>query len=395
MVLPLQGLRVVDLTKNFAGPFCTLILSDLGAEVIKVEKPVQGDETRSWGPPFIDGVSYYFLSLNRGKKSIVLNLKTREAQMIVRQLVRDADIFVESFRPGTLSQYGLDYRSLRRVNKALVYCSISGFGQTGPYRDRPGYDLVAFAMSGIMSTTGEEGRPSIRVSVPVADIAAGHYSATAILACVSRRLVTGRGDYIDISLLDSIVSWLSYNATYYFATGTEPPRMGSAHPSIVPYQAFKCKDRELVVAVGNDQQWKALCKAVDLEQLSEDSRFATNPKRVRNRKILIPILAKRLGKNTAAQLHRKLLRARVPSTPVYRVANVARDVHLRQRKMIVKSARGPLQLALPFKFTQKSAAKTGTSPRLGQDTSKILKELGYSAAAIENLRSKGILSIAG
>src|SRR5712692_839154 len=232
MALPLKGLRVIDLTKDFAGPFCTMILSDLGAEVIKVEKPGSGDETRAWGPPFVKGLSYYFLSLNRGKKSITLDLKTSEAQKIIRQLVQDSDILVESFRPGILAQYRLDFRRLRRVNKALVYCSISGFGQTGPYRDRPGYDLVAFALSGIMSTTGEEGRPPIRVSVPVADIAAGQYASTAILAVLSKRLVTGRGDYIDISLLDSIVSWLAYNSTYYFATGKQPSRLGSAHPSI-------------------------------------------------------------------------------------------------------------------------------------------------------------------
>ena len=254
MVLPLKGLRVIDLTKDFAGPFCTMILSDLGADVVKIEKPGSGDETRAWGPPFIKGFSYYFLSVNRGKRSIALNLNSPAAQKIVRQLVQDSDILVESFRPGTLSQFKLDYSSLRRINKALVYCSISGFGQSGPYRDRPGYDIVAYAMSGIMSTTGEEGRPPIRVSVPVADIAAGHYASTAILACLTRRLVTGRGEYVDISLYDSIVSWSTYLASYYFATGREPPRLGSAHPSIVPYQAFRCRDKDLILAVGNDLQ---------------------------------------------------------------------------------------------------------------------------------------------
>jgi len=252
MGLPLQGLRVIDLSKDFAGPFCTMILSDLGAEVIKVEKPTTGDETRAWGPPFVKGMSSYFLSLNRGKKSITLNLKIRDAQKIVRRLARDADVFVESFRPGALTRFNLDYSSLRRVNRALVYRSISGFGQTGPYRDRPSYDIIALAMSGIMSTTGEDGRLPVRVSVPVADIAAGHYAETAILAALARRLVKGVGDYIDVSLLDSIVSWLTYNATNYFATGSQPGRMGSAHPSIVPYQAFRCRDRDLIVAVGND-----------------------------------------------------------------------------------------------------------------------------------------------
>src|SRR5438445_12226224 len=267
-----------------------MILSDLGAEVIKIEKPGGGDESRAWGPPFIDGVSYYFLSLNRGKKSGVLDLKKPEAQSIIRKLVVDSDIFVESSRPGQMSRFNLDYPRLRRLNKALVYASISSFGQTGPYGDRLGYDLIAFAMSGIMASTGEEGRPPIRMSVPVADLAAGHYASTAILAALSRRLVTGTGDYIDLSLHDSIVSWLTYQASYYFANGKEPQRLGSAHPSIVPYQAFRSKDKDLVLAVGNDQQWKNFCHATGLERLLADRRFSTNPARVRNRQLLIPVL---------------------------------------------------------------------------------------------------------
>src|SRR5712691_6744866 len=298
MALPLKGLRLIDLTKDFAGPFCTMILSDIGAEIIKIEKPGSGDETRAWGPPFVKGLSYYFLSLNRGKRSITLDLKTPEAQKIIRQLVQDSDILVESFRPGILAQYRLDFRRLRRVNKALVYCSISGFGQTGPYRDFPGYDLVAFAMSGIMSTTGEEGRPPVRVSVPVADIAAGHYAAIGILAALSRRLVTGAGDYVDVSLLDSIVSWLTYSAAFFFATGKQPERLGSAHPSIVPYQAFSCRDGSLVVAVGNDEQWKALCTVMGQGKFLGDKRFSTNPLRVRNRRMLVPPLSRMFRKRT-------------------------------------------------------------------------------------------------
>src|SRR2546426_7917720 len=304
MGLPLQGLRVIDLTQDFAGPFCTMMLSDLGAEVIKIEKPDGGDETRAWGPPFINGVSYYFLSLNRGKKSVVLDLKTREAQRIIRKLVVDADIFVESSRPGRMARFNLDYPRLRRINKALVYASISSFGQTGPYRDRLGYDLIAFAMSGIMATTGEEGRPPIRMSVPVADLAAGHYASTAILAALSRRLVTGQGDYIDLSLHDSIVSWLTYLASYYFATGKETKRLGSAHPSIVPYQAFRCKDKDLVVAIGNDHQWENFCCATGLERLLWDNRFSTNPSRVKNRRFLILALQRMFRQKTAKDWQR-------------------------------------------------------------------------------------------
>src|SRR2546422_6717933 len=385
MALPLKGLRVIDLTQDFAGPFCTMILSDLGAEVIKVERPGSGDETRAWGPPFVKGLSYYFLSLNRGKKSMTLDLKTPEAQKIIRELVQDSDILVESFRPGTLAQYNLDYPRLRRVNKALVFCSISGFGQTGPYRDRPGYDIVAFAMSGIMSTTGEEGRPSIRVSIPVAYIAAGHYASTAILACLSRRLVTGRGDYIDISLYDSIVSWLSYLATYYFATGKEPKRMGSAHPSIVPYQAFNCKDRELIIAVGNDSQWQALCRVLGSEMLLEQKRFSTNPDRVRNRTQLVSILSRRLKEQSAAYWNKFLNQNRIPSAPVYKIADVARDPQVKRRGLFKNRGSDIPELISPIRLVKDHGGFSHSAPRLGQDTREVLQELGYSQASIKKL----------
>ncbi len=391
MGLPLKGLRVVDMTKDFAGPFCTMILSDLGAEVVKIEKPGGGDETRSWGPPFVKGQSYYFLSLNRGKKSIVLDLKNREAQRILRKLVVDSDILVESFRPGSLKKLGLDYPTLRTLNKALVYCSISGFGQTGPYRELPGYDLVAFAMSGIMSTTGEEGRPPIRVGVPVADIAAGHYASTAILAALSKRLVTGQGDHIDISLLDSIVSWQTYNSTYYFATGKQPKRLGSAHPSIVPYQAFRCRDRFLVVAVGNDEQWRGLCEAMRLEGILADRRFSTNPLRVRNRGRLVPILSRRFRSRTVAYWYQIFRKHDVPAAPVYNLSDVAKDPQLAGRKMIVRPKSGLPQLGSPMRFFRPTPARSRPAPRLGEDTDEILRGLGYSQSAVEKLKTGNVV----
>ena len=379
MGLPLQGLRAIDLTQDFAGPFCTMILSDLGAEVIKIEKPGTGDETRAWGPPFIDGISYYFFSLNRGKKSVVLDLKTREGQSIIRKLVVDADIFVESSRPGQMARFNLDYPRLRRLNKALVYASISSFGRTGPYRDRLGYDIIAFAMSGIMTSTGEEGRPSIRMSVPVADLAAGHYASTAILAALSRRLVTGRGDYIDLSLHDSIVSWLTYLASYYFATGKEPQRLGSAHPSIVPYQAFRCKDRDLVLAIGNDHQWKNFCMAMGLERLLADQRFSTNPSRVKNRQLLIPLLERVFRKRKSKDWQRILVHAKVPATPVFNIQDVVRDPQVRNRRMIIRSSRDVPRLGSPMRFHKTKPKKTTPAPQLGQHTKEILAELGYSS----------------
>ena len=379
MGLPLEGLRVIDLTQDFAGPFCTMILSDLGAEVIKIEKPGTGDETRAWGPPFIGGISYYFLSLNRGKKSVVLDLKKNEAQKIIRKLSVDADIFVESSRPGQMARFNLDYPRLRRLNKALVYASISSFGQTGPYRDRLGYDLIAFAMSGIMASTGEEGRPPIRMSVPVADLAAGHYASTAILAALSRRLVTGRGDYIDLSLHDSIVSWLTYLASYYFATGKEPQRLGSAHPSIVPYQAFRCKDEDVVLAIGNDRQWTTFCHAAGLERLLADTRFSTNPSRVRNRRVLIPVLERMFRRREAKEWQRILAQATVPATPVFSIRDLVRDPHVRNRRMIARSKEDPPHLGSPMRFHKTKPKKTTPAPRLGQHTKEILAEVGYSS----------------
>jgi formyl-CoA transferase/CoA:oxalate CoA-transferase len=365
-----------------------MILADLGAEVVKVEKPGSGDETRAWGPPFVDGTSYYFLSINRGKKSVSLDLKREEAREVIRRLVVDSDILVESNRPGTMSKLGLDYRKLRRINHSLVYCSISGFGQTGPYRGRPGYDIVAFAMSGIMATTGEPGRPPVRVSVPVADIAAGHYASTAILAALSKRLITGQGDYIDISLFDSILSWTTYLSSYYFAAGKEPSKMGSAHPSIVPYQAFRCKDKDLIIAVGNDIQWRSLCNALGLSNLATNRLFATNPSRVRNRDILIKILSKRLRGGTASHWHGIMVENGIPSTSVHSFSDISRDRQVNYRKMLIRSGRGRIpQLRSPMRFLRSFSPGFREVPRLGQHTKEILDELGFSTLEQSRIES--------
>ncbi len=384
MALPLKGLRVIDLTKDFAGPFCTMILSDLGAEVIKIEKPIVGDETRTWGPPFVDGLSYYFHSLNRGKKSVALDLKQREAQNVIRRLVQDSDILVESFRPGVLAKYKIDYNRLRQINKALVYCSITGFGQTGPYRNRPAYDLTAFAMSGIMSTTGEEDRPPIRVGIPVADIAAGHYASTAIVACLSRRLINGQGEYIDIALQDSITSWLTYLASYYFAAGKQPKKMGSAHPSIVPYQVFMCSDKPLALAVGNDDQWTNLCHVLKIDSLS-DPRFASNPLRVRHRKELIPLIQKCLKERRASDWTRLLSQNKVPASTVYTISDVVQDPQIRHRRLFDHSNPRIPMLMSPFKFAHDEKHNGSPAPRLGQDTKKVLRGIGYSNKIVSRL----------
>ena len=391
MTLPLRGLRVIDLSKDFAGPFCTMILSDLGAEVLKVEKPGAGDETRSWGPPFVNGLSYYFLSLNTGKKSITLNLDSPTGQKIIRQLVQDSDVLVESFRPGRMKSFNLEYDRLRRINKALVYCSISGFGQTGPYRNRPSYDIVAFALSGIMGTTGEKNRPPVRVSVPVADIAAGHYASTAILASLAGRLVTGRGEYIDLALYDSIVSWMTYLASYYSATGREPERMGSAHPSIVPYQAFKCRDRYLVVAVGNDSQWKSFYTTLDLEHSLGKKRYSTNPGRVRHRQALIRIISRRLRSDTAFHWLRVFGKNNVPCAIVKGVSETFRDPQIKARGMLVSSKSGFPRLGSPMRFGTMNGVSPKSPPFLGQHTVQVLTDLGYDAKRIAQLAKSGTI----
>jgi len=269
----------------------------------------------------------------------------------------------------------------------VVYASISSFGQTGPYRDRLGYDLIAFAMSGIMASTGEQGRPPIRMSIPVADLAAGHYASTAILAALSRRLVTGRGDYIDLSLHDSIVSWLTYLSSYYFATGKEPERRGSAHPSIVPYQAFRCKDKDLVLAIGNDSQWTNFCHATGLERLITDRRFSTNPARVKNRHLLIPALQQMFRRKKAKDWHKVLVQAHVPATPVFNIRDVVRDPQVRNRRMIIRSDGDVSRLGSPMRFYTTKPKKTTPAPQLGQHTAEILAELGHPSKEIEKLRT--------
>ena len=283
---PLRGVRIVDLSRVLAGPFCTMILGDLGAEIIKVEIPGQGDDTRQWGPPFIGGESAYFLSVNRNKKSITLNLKNSKARQIIRELVKLSDVFVENFRPGVTKELGVDYETLKLVNPRLVYCSISGFGQEGPYRDRPAYDIVMQAMGGFMGITGTpEGEP-VRIGMAITDLCAGLYATVAILSALIRCGKTGQ--FIDIALFDSTISLMTYMAGYYFASGSIPARMGSAHPTIVPYQAFGTKDRRhVIVAVGNDKLWHLFCDAMGLGDLKEDARFARNADRVGNREELI------------------------------------------------------------------------------------------------------------
>ncbi len=393
---PLDGIRVVDLTRALAGPYCTMMLADLGAEVIKVEAPGAGDESRSWGPPFVNGESAYFMSINRNKKSLALDLKSPEGRRVLHRLAKDADVFVENFRPGTAARLGAGYATLKKLNPRLVYCSISGFGQTGPRRDMPGYDIIALALSGMMSITGEEGRPPVKMGVPVSDIGAGMFAAFAIAASLFKRFETGTGSYIDVSLLEGQLAWLTHQAGSYFATGEVPKRTGSAHSSIAPYQAFKASDSYFIVAVGNDAQWQAFCSSLSLPELLSDPRFATNSQRVTNRELLEAHLTGIFSKGTASHWIRLLNEAGVPSAPISSVDEALSDRQVASRRMLMeiehpKSGRIK-QLGIPYRVRGYRFSIRLPPPLLGQHTDEVLRSIGYLAKERASLRAAGVVA---
>ena len=397
MVLPLEDIRVLDLSRILTGPFCSMILADLGAEVIKVEMPGRGDDTRVWGPPFIKGESAYFLCLNRNKKSITLNLKNEKGREILYKLVQKCDVFLENFKPGVTKRLRMDYETICKINPRIIYCSITGFGQSGPYRDYPAYDIVIQGMGGLMGITGEPDRPPVRIGVAITDIGAGMYAAIAILSALIAREKTKKGQWIDVSLLDSTVSWMTYMAANYFATGMVPKRMGSAHPNIVPYQCFKARDgKYLTVAVGNDRIWKNFCEALGLENMVENPKFATNPKRVENRDELIPVLEKVFLSRTRDEWIEILLKKGVPCGPVYAMDEVFRDPQVLHRKMLVEIEHPKVgkikQIGIPMKFSETPGEIKVPPPLLGQHTEEILKNLlGYSEEEINQLRSEEVI----
>ncbi len=397
MRAPLEGIRVLDVSRVLAGPFCTMILGDLGAEVIKVEEPRVGDGTRAWGPPFIKGESAYFLSINRNKKSITVNLKHPKGREIIYKLAEKSDVFIENFRPGVAERLGVDYEAISKVNPKIIYCSISGFGQTGPYRDKPAYDLLIQAMSGFMSFTGEPGRPPVRIGVAIMDLGAGMYAAISILAALRAREITGKGQRIDISLLDTAVSWLTYMAMNYFATGRNPRKMGSAHPNIVPYQCFEDRDgRYFAVAVGTDEHWKRLCKALGRDEWIENPKYSTNPKRVENRDELIGELEKIFKSKSRDEWLKTLEEHRVPCAPVYEVSEVLSDPQVIHRKMVIEVDHPKIgklkQLGFPMKLSETPCEIRYPPPLLGQHTREILKELlEFSDEEIDELEREGAI----
>jgi formyl-CoA transferase/CoA:oxalate CoA-transferase len=385
----LKGIKVLDLTRALAGPYCTMLLADYGAEVIKVELPGTGDDTRGWGPPFVQGESAYFMSINRNKKSLTLDMKNPRSKDILERMIRQSDIIVENFRPGAADRLGLGYEQVKKINPKIIYCSISGFGQDGPYRELPGFDQTLQGMGGMMSITGEPDGPPMKVGVAIADISGGMFAAFGIMLALFHREKTGKGQWVDTSLLDSQIAWLTYRAGEYFASGKLPEKVGSGHPMIVPYQAFKAKDEYINIAAGNDQLWKRFCKVINMENIMDDPKFATNAKRVENRKELIPILSKIIETKTGAEWLKLLEDAGIPAGPIYTLDKLFSDPQVLHRKMMVELTHpkaGKIKVTgVPVKLSEAPGEITAPPPLLGQHNKEVLKDLGYSAEEIEKL----------
>jgi len=395
MARALDGIKIIDFSKALAGPYCTMLLADMGAEVIKVEMPGSGDDSRGWGPPFIEGEAAYFLSVNRNKKSITLNLKDDKAKEIALKIIAKADIVLESNRPGVMTKLGLDYETVKKINPGIIYCSISGFGQTGPYSKRPGFDQVIQGYGGIMGLTGEKGGGPLKVGIAVTDIATGMFAATGILTALFHRERTGQGQHVDASMLDGQVSWLTYQAGRYLASGDVPQRIGSAHPLIVPYQDFEAIDGFINIAAGNDNLWKKFCKATDLAQIADDPKFATNPKRVENRDEVVAIVSKKIKTKTMQEWLDILNEAGVPCGPIYTVDQIFKDPQVLAREMLVEIDHpkcGKIQVTgSPIKLSETPAEIKTHPPMLGEHNSSILQEFGFSEEDITKLKEDKVI----
>jgi formyl-CoA transferase len=391
--LPLAGVKVVDLTRVMVGPYCTMMLGDLGADVVKIEMPGRGDDTRHWGPPFVETESVYYLSVNRNKRSIALDLKQDAAKEALWRLIDTADILVENFSPGTLTRLGFGYDVVEERNPRIVYAAISGFGQSGPDFQRTAYDLIVQGTSGMMSITGHPGGPPTRLGVPIADIGGGMFAAYAIVAALFDRERTGEGSYVDVSMLGGQVAMLTYQAGLHLSAGTTPGQLGNAHPMIAPYDTFKTADGYVNIAVGNNALWERFCTALDLASLLEDERFTTNAGRSTNRAALHATLERRLAELTTQEVVILLDAASVPCGPIRDVAEAMDDGQTRSQDLIMEVEHprlGALKLSgAPYHFDGEPVRARIAPPLLGQQTTEILAEAGYSPVEIETLIASG------
>jgi formyl-CoA transferase len=394
--LPLSGLRILDLSRILAGPYCTMILGDQGADVIKVERPGTGDDTRAWGPPFAGDESAYYLCCNRNKRSITVDLKDADGAALVKELARVSDVVVENFTPGLTKRFGLDYETLRAVNPRLVYCSITAYGQDGPYRDRPGYDMVLSAVGGLMWITGErEGQPC-KVGVAITDVLTGVQASQAITSALLWRERSGRGQQIDCSLLDVQVSALANIASNYLVAGQEAGRWGTAHESIVPYQVFATEDRPIAIAVANERMWASFCDVLGKPEWITDPRFESNPVRVEHRDVILPLIGKELERKRCDEWMDLFVAAAIPCGPVNDMQHLFADPQVRHRGMVAEVPHptiGPLRLTgIPVRHSETPGKIRRPPPLLGEHTDDVLAEvLGYSAEKIASLKDRGTI----
>jgi len=404
----LSGVRVLDLTRVLSGPFCTMLLADQGAEVVKVEEPGRGDDARHLGPPFRGDISGFFVSINRNKKSLTLDLKAQRGVDLLKQLVKRADVFVENFRPGVAERLGVDYRTLSAIQPKLVYASVSGFGQTGPYRERPGYNIIVQALSGVMSTSGPaasepgaepDGKPGGKpypIGVSLGDIPAGMFAAFAITTALYARERTGRGQYIDVSMLDSLVAMMENPIVRHGITGAPPESFGRHHPSITPYGIFDAADAPIAVAVGNDRLWLQLCEVLERPDLAQDARFETNASRTENAEALYALLGDLLAQRPAAAWLQLLLAAGIPAAPVNTVADLFEDPQIEARGMlpcVEQPGAGSIAVCgTPLRFAGQPEPSYRPAPRLGEHTREVLTGwLGTSDADLDSLRRDGVI----
>ena len=375
----LKHIRILDLSRVLAGPFCTMTLGDLGAEVIKVEAPGGSDDTRKWGPPFKNEVSAYYLCANRNKKSITVDLKSTEGVEIIKELVKNSDVIINNFKTGSMEKFGLDYETLSKINPRLVYCSITGFGETGPNKDMPGYDFIIQAMSGLMSITGDEKSGPQKYGVAITDILTGLYASIGIQGALLERTQSGKGQKLDISLYDSAVSALVNIGSNYLMSGDIPERLGNHHANIVPYQTFKTMDGEMVIAVGNDNQFKMLCKLINKPEYSEDERFKTNPNRVENRDMLIPLLQDAFLTEPTDYWQEKCDQHNIPCGPIQTLDEVAQDPQLQAREMFIDydhpTAGSIKMIGSPLKLSRTPVSITRHPPNAGEHNDDILDQL--------------------
>lgn len=400
---PLENLRVLDISRALAGPYCTMMFGDFGADVIKIELPDQGDESRGWGPPFVGepyksypGESAYFMAVNRNKRSLTVNLKNSEGQEIIKRLAGVSDVLVENYRTGTLDKMGLGYEELSSLNPRLVYCSISGYGRTGPYAERPGYDFIIQAEGGIMGVTGPEGGPPYRVGISIIDITTGIFASTAILAALHAREITGRGQLVDLSLLDTSVALLANVASNYLVGGVEPRRMGNAHFNIAPYEVFRARDRWFTLGALNARQWELLCEVIGEPELKQDPHFLTNYDRVVNREALAEKLNAAFARHDVDEWAEKLQEAGIPSGPINNIQDVFNhpQASVRNFKVWIEHPTAGLinLLGFPYKMSQTPAELHRPPPLLGEHTEEVLIELlGYSSEQVALLRERKVI----